>query len=302
MRRFVLELFLVLFCFICFDLLIGYLGSYLTVKEPISDTDVEKVALFDAEADIIILGSSRANHHYDPKILSETFNLTVYNAGRDGKDILYSYCVLSSMIERHVPQFVILDLGYGQLDGRWQERFNSNLRFYNLIPSVKEVSDNIFPLKEKWKLFMNTYRYNGQLLSMINAYMSPTSISDGYLPLNGVFDGDFNEENLRENSQEVRMPSYYDTILKRMIELCRRNKVELFVVYSPCIINNYQNIPHFLEEYCRSNGLVYFNYDNIDKYSSFELYKDEYHMNQYGASVFTKDLCDDISLYLENSI
>ena len=50
-------------------------------------------AFFKREADVLILGPSTANHHYDCRIIEDSFGMTCYNAGRDGQNIIYDAMV-----------------------------------------------------------------------------------------------------------------------------------------------------------------------------------------------------------------
>ena len=49
--------------------------------------------------DIIIMGSSRASHHYVPEIISEELGMSCFNAGRDGNGIILQYgrCCMKDM-------------------------------------------------------------------------------------------------------------------------------------------------------------------------------------------------------------
>jgi len=60
--------------------------------------------------DLIILGSSRACHHYLPKILQDSLKVSVYNMGSDGMCIIYDYAILEAILKHHIPKFVLLEL------------------------------------------------------------------------------------------------------------------------------------------------------------------------------------------------
>ena len=65
----------------------------------------------EANEDLLIMGSSRAAHHYVPQILEDSLGMTCYNAGSDGECIYYHYCLLASMIERgHTPKVVVYEV------------------------------------------------------------------------------------------------------------------------------------------------------------------------------------------------
>src|SRR5687768_4428964 len=51
-------------------------------------------ALNESTAEVYVFGSSRALYHYNPLILQDSLNMTVYNAGRSAQTILYHLPVL----------------------------------------------------------------------------------------------------------------------------------------------------------------------------------------------------------------
>ena len=61
------------------------------------------------EAEVLIFGTSRANHHYDVKFIEQLTGLTAYNTGRDGNYIFYQTALLKSVLKRYRPKQVILD-------------------------------------------------------------------------------------------------------------------------------------------------------------------------------------------------
>jgi hypothetical protein len=44
-------------------------------------------------ADILVFGSSRANHHYVPEVFEDSLNMSFYNTGQDGNLILNNYAI-----------------------------------------------------------------------------------------------------------------------------------------------------------------------------------------------------------------
>ena len=42
----------------------------------------------DNQYDVLIMGSSRAHHHYVPEIISDSLGLSCYNTGKDGNGII----------------------------------------------------------------------------------------------------------------------------------------------------------------------------------------------------------------------
>src|SRR5690554_7167285 len=63
-----------------------------------------------ADADIMVFGSSRAQHHYDPEAFMES-SQSFYNTGKDGQGIFYSWAVLKSLIKRtNGKKIIVLDI------------------------------------------------------------------------------------------------------------------------------------------------------------------------------------------------
>ena len=62
--------------------------------------------------DILIFGSSRALHHYNPEIIEDSLGMTCYNVGSGGQNIYFHLALLESTLERYTPEIVILELMY----------------------------------------------------------------------------------------------------------------------------------------------------------------------------------------------
>src|SRR5262249_21135966 len=53
------------------------------------------------EPQVLVLGSSRAQFHIMPSVLTKTLGLTAYNAGLKGQDFLYSVMLYDLWKRRH---------------------------------------------------------------------------------------------------------------------------------------------------------------------------------------------------------
>ena len=83
-------------------------GFYFQQK---SGPDYETIyAMEKSREDLMVFGSSRARNHYHPKAFEEALGMSFYNAGRNGNFILYSNAVAQSVLKRHQPKIVILDI------------------------------------------------------------------------------------------------------------------------------------------------------------------------------------------------
>ena len=51
-------------------------------------------------ADIVVLGSSRALHHYVPSIITDSTGLSCYNCGFENEGIVFHYALLRQLQQR----------------------------------------------------------------------------------------------------------------------------------------------------------------------------------------------------------
>ena len=75
-------------------------------------TGAEWYACKESHEDIIIMGSSRASHHYVPQIFEDSLGLSCFNAGQDGNGIILQYGRWKMIRERYTPKMVIYDVTY----------------------------------------------------------------------------------------------------------------------------------------------------------------------------------------------
>ena len=102
--------------------------------------------------DVLIFGSSRAVHHYNPQIIEDSLGMSCYNCGYDGNGILLNYGYYQMIIERYAPKVIVYDV-IGEFDFLPGDnlRFLKGLRpFYknNMIREYIAGIDNIESIKD----------------------------------------------------------------------------------------------------------------------------------------------------------
>lgn len=71
---------------------------------------IEKV-----DADVVVIGSSKASHHYVPQMLEDSLGMTAYNCGHDGCFFLYQNCIINMILDRYTPKMILWDIQPGSL-------------------------------------------------------------------------------------------------------------------------------------------------------------------------------------------
>ena len=62
-------------------------------------------ALNDVETPVVIVGSSRASHHYVTQMIEDSLGMPAYNIGRDGCFYSYNCCVINSIMDRYLGEW-----------------------------------------------------------------------------------------------------------------------------------------------------------------------------------------------------
>ena len=274
------------------DVLIGAISkdAIRNVKDVGLNQTNSAQALFSRKADVLILGSSRANHSFDCSIIEKKMGLSCYNAGRDGMNIMYDGMVFFSYIERHVPQLVVLDLGNSMLDSSWNETWRDMICFYGLSDALDEIVDTLTNPIEKLQLQSNIYRYNKTWEWLLKAKTAEDqSALNGYRPMPVQHDhptsGKIVESDFFAERGNLEM-------LNRIIVACNTHHIKLIFTYSPSLNTDKGNFLSFLADYAQKKHIPFLNWNGDQKYiSKPEWFYDNIHLNDDGAKAFTKDFC-----------
>jgi len=245
------------------------------------------------EARFLVFGSSRANHHYVPRIIEEEINMDYYNVGRDGSFIPYHYAVLCSILSRWTPNIVILDITKNDLikQGDDYARLSVLLPYYEDNVSIRQVV-NMKSKFEKIKLLSKIYPYNSQIFSIMLGNISSLSAKKkdekGFVGLTDGFKGDTTKTNWIEELDERKVELY-----KRFIGKCKENGVLLYVVCSPYYLNDTISgkSVSLAKSIAVSAGVEFIDFSNDKGFvENKKLFYDKNHLNERGAIIFTKEL------------
>ncbi len=277
---------LTLLAVVIIDVLYGIAIEHMSAHHRISSVD----HIQEATEDIAIIGSSRANHHYDPQVFSDSLQLTAYNYGIEALNIFADQAVLAMLLTQseRKPAMVILDLSESDISDvpGWNSDHLSLLYPYANIPAVDRMLDDVIDPRELFFVrYSKLYRYN----SCIVDYLKPEKEQkrkDGFSPLQGRWSGELEDE---ASSYEVS-PQKMD-YLERFIALCTHNHVLLVLSTSP----NYKRLPKeqawvtAIEQVAHQHHIPYLYHEQDAAFLAHpEWFNEPYHLNAEGAAVFTK--------------
>lgn len=251
---------------------------------------VEKV-----DADVIVVGSSKATHHYIPAMIADSLGLSVYNCGQDGCFYLYQNCIINMVLDRYKPKTIIWDIQPGCMNAVGGEREYQNVRY--LSPYYHEGNvwaKQFIDSEDEWsivKMKCQMFAYNSKLLnSLFPLVIGGSTTENGYIPLPSEgYDYPKLSADFEDKSEYEPLPEKME-LFASTIERCRREGVELLIVASPQFMHTskaYLSAVADLQKVAKQYGCEV--YDYADYYiDSPDMFKDAAHLNHKGAVDFTE--------------
>jgi len=252
-----------------------------------------------SDSEIFILGSSRAKHHYNPLIISSSTGFTTYNTGLGGYGLFLNYAILNERIKNNKPKIVILDLSPNTMikGANSYSKLDKLLPYYENYSSFKEVI-HLNSEFSKLEILSSLYIYNSTFYELAITFFKKDKIDNGFIALNGKID------RRKFNSIELENYENFDNnkinYLNKIIDLCINNKILLFGIVSPTYLKfdkNNRIIDEFKLIFHKKGNYNFYDYSNYSKlYKKEKYFKDQLHMNNFGADLFSKEIVDKITL------
>lgn len=279
---------------IIFDFIIGKSLKHLYFTETSGLHYRTTYSIDSTNADILIFGSSRANHHYVPEIFEDSLNMTFYNTGRDGNSILYTLALFKSIINRYTPKIVIIDLMMMELhyNDKSYDRLSCLQPYYYKHYEIQNIVNLRGPY-EKYKMLSSIYPYNSSILTIILGNMEFNKIrksdNKGYVPL-------FNSLKIIARTNLDEIETYYDTTcinaLTFISNSCNKKNILLLFIHSPLYAKTKQSdASEIITKIATENGAFFLNYLNDTTFLKHPSYfQDQVHLNDNGAKIFSSIL------------
>lgn len=295
MKKIIIRSVLLLGLIIMGDFIVGHALGYITETIKTGGQGRDNYICNECKDDILVFGSSRALHHYDVPILSDSLGMTGYNCGADGCGILSSYARLKMIRERHVPKIIILDLvtGYDVLkkgDNSQQLAWLKN-RFDR--EGMAELFYDVDP-SYKYKMLSSCYRYNSSFIKSLFVYLTGYTIEEenmmGYVPSHTKMRSPLRK--IEKGAKDIKYDPIKLKYMDRFFQLAEKS--HLYVVQSPIWYecdSAKSKEAQIIKDLCKRKGIPFINFTNNPKFMFVDsLFADGKHMNANGAAEFTKEL------------
>jgi hypothetical protein len=270
------------------------------------------------DADILIMGSSRAEYHVMPSVLEQQLAGSAFNAGLKGQDLLCAVMLYDLWQRRHrPPQAIVLSFDLESLLPRPTEVAAAAQLMAPFIDDsalVKEILYSDGPFK-RVEYLSRAYRYNGRILSMAKHMFSPPlqgfdgfSVSQG--SLNPATDtGVLNALDQDETQMQMAKRPYSPhkvTYLREFAQELDRHGTRLFLLSTPLYREDaaahrlWMSKLHAITSSLPGVEVVDLSttaHPEVFANKS-ELYRNLNHLNQRGAEVLTGMLAEELKKWL----
>ena len=296
MKKFVLKVLLFFACIVVMDLAFGLLFSYLRAHAKGGSTANCEYIANRCQDDIIILGSSRATHHYIPQIIEDSLGMSCYNCGEEGNGIVLAFGRLSMLLERYSPKLILYEItpGYDYGTNDLDSKYLGYLRPYYKKKGISRIfddfDDDLSFLKMKSSMYQNTSRVLPDLLDNI-VYRDNRK---GFEPLYGRLDT--TDIRINNNYTFGDIDSLKLSYLKQLIVETKCRGIPVIFMISPryCKYIDLSSYEPALA-LCASYNVPVYNFINYKSISDNEVYfQDLGHMNSDGATAYTQLLIKDV--------
>lgn len=294
--------FLVLFTIGLDFFLGGFVYNKLYFSEKSKSQDRLIHSAIGTNEDILIFGSSRAYHHYDPEVFEKELNLSCFNVGYGGQNIYFHLALLKSALERKKPQIVILDLMH--YDFQLINNKDEDEKLGVLLPFVHEsnvIKETVFRRSsfEKIKLLSSIYPLNSKQLYMLrNNLTSSRSDVKGFLGLTRVWDKPIEINEIKDFEIDAnKIDAVYD-----FIDICLLNKIELYLCVSPHFIDFQGETKYEIisKSIYKKYKIKLMNFENdLDLIANPNLFSDPLHLNKKGAKIYSYKIASLIKNQIE---
>lgn len=253
-----------------------------------------------ANEDVIMLGASRCSRHYVSSILSDSLGMSVYNAGIDASENIYShYITLNMILSHHTPKMVCLELMRD--DYALEANSFTSVSFFapyigidNAIDSVFMDSGNYWPY-----MFCHLYRYNAKAISNIGGFFvnKQQHNDNGYIPIPQPysFPDKLNTMHTIHNVDTLKLQ-----YIQRFINQCKSRNIELVFTVSPQYMYAEKDLYDVLKNVAQDNNIPFFDYHSQGLYIDHpEYFKDIMHLWDKGARLYSSVFAHDLKEYLD---
>ncbi len=245
------------------------------------------------DAEILLIGNSVIQDGIDPSIIEDSTNLSCYNGGAAGQNLIFFETVIDCALQRYTPKMIVLGIRPEEVGENIGEGLFDVLRPYYHIgyKSIDEHFDNMSS-NNKFLYKSSFCRYN--------------SIWVRILLYSLIKEAEYTDNGFNANVVPAQTPTikHVDNVdvpserkmnsLKRIFNKCNEKGVKICVCFPPSLlIFPQKDLPcvNAVKELCRQyKAPCFIDYNNPFFLHSPELFYDAGHVNINGAEIYSRQI------------
>lgn len=245
--------------------------------------------------DVLIFGSSRAELHYNAKLIEDSLGFSTFNCGANGSGIILSYGRLLMVNERYSPKLVVLEITpeFDIIEGWDNKKDLQDLRRHYERAGIPQIFESVDKM-EKYKMYSNLYRYNSDFAHNPLRLFSHTQFNrnglgvQGFLAQNESFDSLKVKKRIHNETFKVdSLKLYY---LERFTIEAKKNS-KLVYVLSPYYNGRDSVIFDSVRMLSEKYSVPLFDFTNSLRFlHNKDYFKDGVHLNAQGADLFSQEV------------
>lgn len=297
--HFLFKLLMFIIIIILLDFTIGRILKFYYFKQHSGYLYRTTYAIEETSADILVFGSSKASHQYNPKIFEEKLGLSCYNVGRDGSSIFYQYAILQSVLKRYTPKIIILDISREfEKKKESYDRISMLLPYFDEHPEIHPIINMKSPF-EKNKLLSKIYPYNSMVFTIIagnvDLIMDRHKDIAGFLPLQKKWKSPIK---VKPSPVQFKFDTTKINIYESFIKKCLNSHLKLYIVCSPdyYILTGIGKSNYIAKKIAEKYKVKFLDYSRDTLFmNNMSYFADISHLNETGAGIFSKIIANEIA-------
>jgi len=169
------------------------------------------------KAEIVIIGSSRAKHHYNIVELKKYFKSTMFNAGCDGQRLPYIRGISDLLLKKYTPRLLIIDMDERNISKAVRKDSINRATIMSPFIHDSDVIKNILYGRSHFefiKYFSKSYVYNGKIGPILKHSILKVETNSGFVPLFGRVAKANGINEIESANNDIW---YEDTYLKKLL-------------------------------------------------------------------------------------
>jgi hypothetical protein len=254
--------------------------------------------------DILFIGSSRAMHNFNPRIVDSLTGMTSYNAGIDGANLLEMNLVLNCYLKNHPPPKIIFaDIAINSFAIKKLPFFNPN-QYYQFLNSPL-VFEALRPYERvylfKYFPFLQLTQSNDLLKQ--NSILGYIGRSDPLTKLSYKGFVDYGTDTLLLPLKKTYFMNYEIEqqgidILEGVIKTCKQNNIKLIFTYAPEFHPEEGTYnPDFfptIKSVSKTADIPFLDFRNNQVFENHKLFINEHHLNHYGVEIYSAIIAEEV--------